>query len=110
MNRLNRIRKFCWGDCHVFSYLGASDWVSVVRDQYGNLKQRYLYANGRPLRVDILDAPGTPSYYYRYNARGDATFVPKDGNGGTGWRTFGAWGEVNYGADIKGYYNWNAAW
>ncbi len=81
-----------------------------MRDQYGNLKQRYLYANGRPLRVDILDAPGTPSYYYRYNARGDATFVPKDGNGGTGWRAFGAWGEVNYGADIKGYYNWNAAW
>lgn len=54
-DRLNRIRKFCQngGNCHLFSYVGDSDWLSVVKDQYGTVLQRYLYTNGRPLRVDV---------------------------------------------------------
>lgn len=64
--------------------MGDTDWLSVVRDQYGNLKQRYLYANGRPLRVDVMDAAGQPANYFRYNARGDAAgFVDQNGSGAT---------------------------
>ncbi len=108
-DRLDRIRKFCWSDCHVFSYLGDTDWLAVVRDQYGNLKYRYLYANGRPLRVDIPYVWWIDPWYYRYNARGDrAGFADKGGGGGTGWTSFGAWGDVQYGS--TGYYSWNAAW
>jgi hypothetical protein len=91
---LDRLRKFCWnGDnCHLFSYLGDSDWISIVKDQYGNLMQRYLYANGRPLRVDLRGVWTMEPYYLRYNARGDtAGFVAHNGEGGTSWRTFGAW-------------------
>ncbi len=82
----------------------------MVRDPQGGLKARYLYANGKPLRVDLLNVFRLDPWYHRYNARGDAMFVPKDGNGATGWRQFGAWGDLTYDADLKGYYNWNAAW
>jgi hypothetical protein len=110
-DRLNRIRKYCWNgnDCHVFSYIGASDWLSVVRNQYGTILQRYLYVNGKPLRMDDPSHYQNPSYYVRYNARGDAAaVVQKNGDGGTSWTNFGAWGDMNYNA--IGYYGWNAAW
>jgi len=93
-DRLNRLRKFCWNgnNCHLFSYIGDSDWLSVVRDQYGNIVQRYLYANGRPLRMDDPSHYQNPSYYLRYNARGDAAAsVQQNGDGGAGWTQFGAW-------------------
>lgn len=52
---------------------------------------------------------GTERLYFRYNARGDwAGYVDKEGNGGTSWGTFGAWGDVNYGGG--NYYTWNAQW
>jgi hypothetical protein len=114
-DRLDRIRAFCKNGasgaaCETFSYVGLSDWLSYVK-QNGIVTQHYLYANGRPLRYDNLGHYQQPSYYYRYNARGDAAgFVPVDGNGGSGWRVFGAWGDLNYTSEYKGYYNWNAAW
>lgn len=75
----------------------------------GYLHLRYLYANGRPLRVDLMDAAGQPPAYFRYNARGDAAgFVDQNGSGGAGWTQYGAWGNQNYGSDF--YYSWNAAW
>ncbi len=117
---LNRIRTFCWtgGNCHTFLYVGDSNWLSVVKNQLGATVQRYLYVNGRPLRYDHLSHYQQPSFYFRYNARGDvASFVHKDGNGGTSWRTYGAWGDANYRSDDAGfysgsptYYSWNAAW
>jgi hypothetical protein len=112
-DHLNRIRKFCQpgSGCQLFSYVGDSDWVSVVKDDAGVVMQRYLYANGRPLRFDNLGHYQQPSYYYRYNARGDAAgFAQHNGDGGSGWRVFGAWGDLNYTSEYKGYYNWNAAW
>ena len=71
--------------------------------------QRYLYANGRPLRMDNPSHYQKPSYYFRYNARGDAAAsVQQNGDGGAGWTQFGAWGDINY--TSIGYYGWNAAW
>ena len=110
-DRLNRLRKFCknGNNCHLFSYVGDSDWLSVVRNQHNTIVQRYLYANGRPLRMDDPSHYQNLSYYYRYNARGDAAaIVQKNGDGGSTWGNYGAWGDTyDYGA---GYYNWNAAW
>jgi hypothetical protein len=93
----DRIRAF-YENCanglayQTFGYIGETDWLSVVRDQYGNIVQRYLYANGRPLRMDNPSHYQKPSYYLRYNARGDAAAsVQQNGDGGAGWTQFGAW-------------------
>lgn len=62
-----------------------------------------------PIRYDNVAHYQHPSYYFRYNARGDAiASVQQNGDGGTGWPQFGAWGDMNY--TSIGYYGWNAAW
>lgn len=114
-DHLNRIRKFCAGDCQTFLYVGASDWVSAVLSQDTSIAQRYLYVNGRPLRVDVRYVFSMNPWYYRYNARGDAaSFVSGDGSGGTTWKQYGIWGDQNYftvnaGSPEQTYYHWNAA-
>ena len=112
-DRLDRIRKFCTsstGNCHVFSYLGDSDWVSTVRDEVGNLRYRYLYANGRPLRVDIPYVWWVNPWYFVYTARGDwAGFVDREKSNALGWKwSYGAWGDMSY--QDGAYYTWNAEW
>jgi hypothetical protein len=86
----NRLCQFFDTPCRTFSYVGNSDWLSTVTLE-ANLHQRYLYANGRPLRMDMMDAWFTPGYYYRYNARGDAAVVDQVGAGGN-WGSYGAMG------------------
>ncbi|MDF0668879.1 MAG: hypothetical protein P0119_22740 [Nitrospira sp.] len=112
---LGRIKQFCqWvagGDyCHKYFYVGDGEWLSWVEDGGNITREIYLHANGRPLRVGLRYINQFPPWYHRYNGRGDATFVPQNGDGGAGWRSYGAWGDVNYASDNKGYYNWNAAW
>ncbi|MDF0668877.1 MAG: hypothetical protein P0119_22730, partial [Nitrospira sp.] len=91
-------------------YVGDSDWLAWVEDGSNITREIYLHANGRPLRVGLRYINQFPPWYHRYNGRGDATFVPQDGNGGAGWRSYGAWGDLNYASDNRGYYNWNGAW
>jgi YD repeat-containing protein len=106
-DRNDRITRFCASNtgCFAFAYVGETDWLSTVTDQYGTVTQRYLYANGRPLRVDINGAPN----YYRYNWHGDvAGVVWSNGDGASQWAHYGAWGDLyNAGA---GYYHWNGGW
>ncbi len=93
----DHIRKFCTNGCQLFSYVGDSDWLSKVTVQEnGVVIQRYLYANGRPLRVDIPYVWWINPWYYRYNARGGDTFTDTDGNGATKWASYGAWGDINF--------------
>ena len=112
-DRLNRIRSFCengatGSGCQSFHYIGDSDWLSYV-SQYNTVLQRYLYVNGRPLRVDIRYISTLYPNYYRYNARGDAAAtVQQNGDGGASWTNYGAWGDIGSGG--AGYYAWNAAW
>gem|GEM_PF-1611781 len=106
-DRNDRITRFCASNtgCFAFAYVGETNWLSTVTDQYGTVTQRYLYANGRPLRVDINGAPN----YYRYNWHGDvAGVVWSNGDGASQWAHYGAWGDLyNAGA---GYYHWNGGW
>jgi YD repeat-containing protein len=112
-DRFHRIRTFCENGatgsaCQSFHYMGESDWLSYV-SQYNTILQRYLYANGKPLRADIRYISTLYPNYYRYNARGDAAaIVQQNGDGGASWTNYGAWGDANYSA--TGYYGWNAAW
>lgn len=105
-DRLNRTRTFCENGasgsaCQTFGYIGTSDWLSFVM-QNSAVIQRYLYANGKPLRLDLYSGATFETWYYRYNARGDAAgFVDKNGEGSDvpkfgrlAWDSFGAWGDV----------------
>ncbi|MDL1894754.1 hypothetical protein FBQ82_00630 [Anaerolineae bacterium CFX7] len=113
-DRTNRIRKYCVGqDCQFFGYVGMSDWLSYTKNEFGTVLSRYLYANGRPLRIDFPNSQNSSSYYYRYTARGDANyFVAQQGTGDSGWFPFGAWGDKvgDSGNGSIGFYHWNAAW
>ena len=90
-----------------------SDWLSYTKNEVGTVLSRYLYANGRPLRIGFPNSQNSPSYYFRYTARGDANyFVAKQGTGDSGWFPFGAWGDKvgDSGNGSIGFYHWNAAW
>lgn len=107
-DRLNRIRRFCSSavGCSDLTYVGESNWLATIRDASGVVRQRYVYANGRPLRVDIN---GTP-YYYRYDWHGNvAGRVAANGDGASIWQSYGAWGDLGNGFGEQ-YYNWNGAW
>src|SRR5581483_908587 len=59
-----------------------------------------------PLRVDVMDAAGQPSSYFRYNAHGDAVhYVANDGGFGSAWRIFTARGGWNDASDNVGCYD-----
>jgi hypothetical protein len=60
-----------------------------VAGEHGNWLPHYLYANGRPLRIDAVNYP---QFYYQYDWHGNATLIRSSGEGGRDWTPYEVWG------------------